>query len=265
MTRNRGERALAGFARLGLTARTGFYLLLVYLVARIAVEGAGTGQQANAHGALATVAGAPAGCAAIVATAVGFFAFGAARVWGAVRDDQPSLWHRTTTFLQGAFYLALTWIPLSYATGRRSTGSEQQHRRTVSGLLQLPLGRELTFAVGLVVVAICANQIRTGLSQGYVQGMDVDDSPRWVRGLLRLAGTVGIPARAVVFLPVGVFFMVAAVRANPQKADGLDQELAALSRHAWGQAMLAVVAVGLVVFALYSGLEARYRTVTQGS
>jgi hypothetical protein len=94
--------------------------------------------------------------------------------------------------------------------------------------------------------------------------MDTKGSPSWVKALIRASGTVGIPARAAVFFPTGIFFMIAAVQSNPQHADGLDKELAALARHSWGIALLALAALGLGIFAMYSFLEARYRTVTRG-
>lgn len=261
--RRRGMRTAAFIARVGLVARSIFYCMLVYLVIQMAVDG-GRGKQANAHGALTTIARHPGGLAAIGVTAAGFLAFGLTRIWGAVRDDGPSRWRRVTTFLQGAFYVMLTWLPASYALGRRSTGSEQQQHRSASGILSLPAGRELLFALGLIVVGVCANQIRTGVDQNYAQGMDTDGSPGWVRALVRLSGTIGIPARAAVFAPIGIFFMIAAVQSDPRHADGSDAELAALARHRWGLAVLAVVATGLAIFALYSFLEARYRTVTKG-
>ena len=93
-------RRLSSLARFGLVARGFFYLMLVYLVAQLAAtgggsgngtggggSGSGSGKQANAHGALTTIASHPGGLAAIAATALGFFAFGTARMWGAIRDE----------------------------------------------------------------------------------------------------------------------------------------------------------------------------------
>jgi len=267
-----GQETLSSLARFGLVARGFFYLMLVYLVAQLAATGggsgngtgSGSGKQANAHGALTTIAAHPGGLAAIAATAFGFFAFGIAREWGAIRDEHPTLWHRGMTFVQGAFYLALTWVPVSYALGNTSTGSEQQQHKTASGLLRLPGGRELLFALGLIVVAVCVHQIWNGIDQDYENGMDVEESARWVRAIVRAAGTIGIPARATVFLPTGIFFMIAAAQSDPRHADGLDKELSSLARHEWGIAILGLVSLGLAIFAVYSFLEARYRAVTKG-
>jgi hypothetical protein len=253
-----GKQTLSTLARVGLLARSVFYCMLVYPVAQLA---AGGGKQANANGALSTIAAKPGGLAAIAATAAGFCSFGATRIWGSIRDRDESRGSRVMTFLQGAFYVALTWVPLSYALGKHGSGSEQQRHKTASGVLRLPAGRELLFALGLIVVGVCVHQFWQGVDQKYADGMDTGGSPDWVRGLVQAAGTIGIPARAVVFLPTGVFFMISAVQADPRHADGLDEELATLSRHSWGVAILALVALGLGIFALFSFLETRYRKV----
>jgi hypothetical protein len=247
-------------ARLGLAARTGFYILLVYLITRLALASHGA-QQPNAHGAIATVADEPFGIALLVVTAAGFAGFAGMRIWAAYRDRDCSAWDRSRAALQGVFYLVLAWMPLSYALGNHATGKEQQQHQTVADLLHLPGGRVIVFTVGLVFCAVAAYQIRSGVDRDYVDGMAVDDAPRWVQRLVVASGTIGIPARALVFLPIGVFFMIAAVQGDPRHADGLDRELTSLTGNGWGDAVVALCVAGLLVFIVYSALETRYREV----
>jgi hypothetical protein len=249
--------------RLGLAARTAFYLLLVYLIVRVAVASHGA-RQTNANGALSTVAKGALGTALLAATTAGFLGFGLLRMWGAARDGRASRWSRAGTALQGAFYVVLAWFPLSYAIGNRSTGTEQQQHQTAGDLLHLPGGQVIVFALGLVIVGACAVQIWNGVDRNYIDGMAVDDAPAWVRTLVLASGTFGIPARALTFVPLGVFFMIAAVQGNPARADGLDGELTSLTGSAWGDVVLALGAVGLLVFAVYSAMEVRYREVARG-
>jgi hypothetical protein len=255
-------RAADKLARVGLAARTLFYLLLAALVVSVAVDHGHGGQQANAHGALSLIARNPVGYAAIIATAVGFFVLGVVRIFGAVRDRKVDNWRRATTALQGAFYVALTWVPVSFALGRRQTGSEQQQHEETAKVLSWPFGRELVAIAG--VIAICLWQIRSALTRGFDDGLDLRGQPRWVQRFVNVVGVVGIAARALVFLPIGAFLIVAAVESDPQHADGLDAELGRLAQHWWGPAALAAVAAGLVIFALYSGAEARFRDVERG-
>jgi hypothetical protein len=258
---SRGFRAVA---RAGLVARAAFYLLLAGLAVDVAVNRGHSSRQANVHGALSVVAVDTWGLLAILLTAVGFFVFGVARVAGALRDRELPGWRRTTTALQGVFYVALTGVPLSFALGRRSTGSEQSQHAETAIVLGWPGGRLLVIAAGAVIVVVCAWQIRAAWTRDFTDGMGMRTRSRQVRRLITVVGVVGIVARALVFVPVGVFLVVAGVRADPRHADGLDATLAALARKPWGRGALGVVAVGLVVFAVYTLLEARYRRVARG-
>lgn len=249
-------------ARAGLVARALFYLVLASLVVRVAVEGAGSGPQANPNGALSFVAGDWAGMAAIGAAALGFLVFGVVRVAGAVRDERASRGKRALTLVQGLFYVALAWVPLSFLLGQRQTGSEQAQQGQAERLFGWPGGRELLAALGLIVVGVCVFQIREAVSQNFADGLNLRRAPRWARRLVEVAGTVGIVSRALVFVPIGVLLVVAAVQADPAHAKGLDGELATLAGKSWwGPGILGVVAAGLAVFALYSGLEATFRRV----
>jgi hypothetical protein len=56
-----------------------------------------------------------------------------------------------------------------------------------------------------------------------------------------------------------VFLVVAAVRSQPQQAKGIDSSLRALAATPVGPWLLAIVAIGLVMFGLFSWCEARWR------
>jgi hypothetical protein len=67
----------------------------------------------------------------------------------------------------------------------------------------------------------------------------------------------------VVFGSVGVF-LAAAISFDPDKAKGLDGTLRQLTKTPAGPWLLAVIALGLVTYALYSFCEARWRRVEPG-
>jgi hypothetical protein len=85
-----------------------------------------------------------------------------------------------------------------------------------------------------------------------------------MRRTITWVGTVGILARAAVAAPIGVLMVLAAVRSQAGDAKDLDQLLAGLNHSTAGHALVWVTAAGFVVFAAYSLLEARYRTVHAG-
>ena len=59
----------------------------------------------------------------------------------------------------------------------------------------------------------------------------------------------------------GVFLVIAAKDANPRQAKGIDSALRALAHTPLGPWLLVVVAIGLVMFGVYSWCEARWRAV----
>jgi hypothetical protein len=79
----------------------------------------------------------------------------------------------------------------------------------------------------------------------------------------RITGTVGIAGRALIFLPIGIWLIVAGFTFNPKNSHGLDSELLSLAGRWWGLALLSGIAFVLAMFAAYSLLEARYRDVTR--
>jgi hypothetical protein len=251
-------------AKVGLAGRTGFYLVLTVLTARIAAFGGRGYPQDNASGALGLIGGPFIGKLAIAAVALGFLSFGTGRLIAMTRDRSVSWPRRVTTGLQGGFYLFLAWVLVSYLAGNTAAGSEGQQHRTADQILSWPAGPELVALVGLVTIAVSAFQVRTAVSRDFADGMEVGDAPPGVRRLTHLVGFVGISARALVLFPVGVLLIVAGVNSNASHASGLDDEMLALSGTAWGLAVLALVSLGLATFTVYSALETRYRDVLAG-
>ena len=254
-------RGLSLLGRLGLAGRTGFYVLLTGITIQIALLGGRSSRQADAHGALALVSRPLIGKMAIAAVGLGFVLFGIGRLTGAVKDDSVSRSRRVLTALQGLFYLALAYVPVSYLAGNHMTGSQQEQQKTTARLLGLPGGQEIVFAVGVILIGVCVQQIRGALRQDFRDGLNMDRAPHFLRSVAGTAGLVGISARALVFMPVGVFLMISAVQFNPGKSYGTDAELLRLSGYKWGIAVLSIVAAGLAVFVVFSAIETRYREV----
>jgi hypothetical protein len=78
---------------------------------------------------------------------------------------------------------------------------------------------------------------------------------RWVIGISR----AGLAARGIVFGLVGVLLVRAARSGDPEQAGGMRESLDMLA--GMGRWPLAVVALGLVAYAVYELLNARYRRI----
>jgi hypothetical protein len=258
---SRSKAGLSVLGRLGLAGRTAFYALLTALTIRIALLGGPPKHQADANGALALVSRPLLGKIAIATVALGFVLFGIGRLVGAVEDRGVSKGRRWMTAAQGVFYLILASGPALFLAGNQQTGSQQQQQKTTARLLGLPGGRWIVVALGLAMILVCGVQIRGAVRRDFRDGLDLERAPRLVRRLVDTAGMIGITARSLVFLPIGIFLIVAAIQYDPNHAYGTDAELLRLSGHLWGLAVLAAVSAGLAVFVVYSGIETRYRKV----
>jgi hypothetical protein len=262
--RLRRSRALRASARFGLIARAVLYLLLAYLAAVLAGGWGLHGKQVNGNGALRTIAGTPLGVLALGGAALGFAAFGLARLAGAYGDRSAGRPRRLTTAGQGLGYLVMAAVTATFVLGRRSVGSEQQQVSTTMRVLEAPGGRLVLAAVGVTALAICAWQVWIGLHGGFTDSLRTTDMGPRMRRAARWVGAVGIVARAAAVAPLGFLLVVAAAQARPGAAKGLDELLMSLDRSSGGNAVIWMVALGFLVFALYSLLEARYREVHAG-
>jgi Domain of Unknown Function (DUF1206) len=116
----------------------------------------------------------------------------------------------------------------------------------------MPWGR---WAIGILGLAVLIG----GLNQIYLEFKDDFDRQfrtyAMNREEVKLAtdmGRFGTSARGVVFAIVGFLIALAAYQANPSQPIGMDTALATLMHQPYGVWLLGVIAVGLVVFGLYS-------------
>lgn len=72
-------------------------------------------------------------------------------------------------------------------------------------------------------------------------------------------GLTGLIARSLVLGLVGYFLLRAAINFDPANAVGVNGALAAVHGQPYGPWLLGAVAVGLLTFAAFSLMEARYR------
>ena len=258
----RSSRTATVLAAAGLIARAGFYLLLAYLVVRVMLTNGGP--PANAAGALETVASTPLGLIPVGLAAVGFFVFGLSRLLGAFRDRSASVPSRVTTALQGLFSLALTEVPASYVLGSRSTGTELQQRMTTGGLLNLPAGRLILIAVGLIFIGTCVWQVTTAVRTRFtdsLRGTPSRPGCGCLSGSRDGSGSKRVRWCSCRWVCSSLSPRCAATQARRRDSNGA---LSTLAQNAWGRVLLGDVAAGFTVSATYSLLEARYRDVDAG-
>ena len=104
-------------------------------------------------------------------------------------------------------------------------------------------------------------QAYLGLSKTFLKYSKTAEMSPSVRSAFTLVGVLGIVARAVAFLLIGLFVLKAAIQFDAKQAVGIDGALARLHQHAYGTPALVIVAIGLIIFGVYSIADSRFRKI----
>ena len=156
----------------------------------------------------------------------------------------------------GAFFV----LAIALLRGPGS-GASKSPVKTTAGVLGWTGGRELVIAAGVVFLGIAAVPGLPRPEQEVPARLEGRPDEPGERDAFTALGVTGLLARAVVFGLIGVFVIKAARDYTPKDAVGLDGALARLLQHSYGNAMLFIVACGLIAFGVYSLADARYRKI----
>jgi len=256
-----GAKPLGWLARAGLVARGLVYLIIGVLAVKLAL-GVG-GQAANQQDALKTIAAQSFGRILLILVAIGLAGYALWRLTRAAvghgAEQRDSGVDRVAAFGSGIAYGILCVTAVEIIAGS-STGSGTP-KETTGGVLGWSGGTVVVAIAGAVLIGVAGFQAYKGLKKKFLEDAKTGEmSPSVRKGYTALA-VFGHVARAVIFALIGYGLIKAAIDYNPQEAIGLDGALRKLADSAYGPALLAVVAVGLAGFAVYSMADARYRKV----
>lgn len=249
-------RTLTTLTRLGFAARGLLYLVIGLLVIR-------TGRAEDPAGALSLLAegGGQILLGLIVA---GFVAYGLWRLSDAAFNIErhesggKGIGERVGAGASGLVHLFLAWQAFRLMRGTRESlssgpgggGATEERAQTA---LQLPGGALALELAGLVLIAVGLFQLVKAAKAGFLKDLEPGIARQpWARW----TGRAGYAARGLVFLISGGFFVSAGFQEQASEAGGMAEALAWLTPP-WD----VLVAVGLLLFGLYSLIEARFRVL----
>ena len=256
-----GAMRLGGLAGGGFVARGLVYLIIGVLALKLALGDGG--KATNQQGALQTIASRPFGKTLLILVAIGLAGYALWRLiragvgHGAEQRDSGS--DRVVALASGIAYAVLCVTAVKILTDT-VTGSGTPKEAT-GGVLGWSGGTVLVAIAGAVLIGVAAYQAYKGLAKKFLDDAKTGEMGPGVRNGYTAVAVFGHLARAVVFALVGYGLIKAAIDYDPKEAIGLDGALRKLAHASYGPALLAVVAVGLAGFALYSMADARYRKV----
>lgn len=251
---------VSGLARLGIVCRGLVWFVVGVLALQVAF---GDGAQADKNGALAAIKDKPLGSLGLVVLVVGFLGYATWRVLeGAVghrdEDGNKRLLKRASSAGRGLIYLSLAFSTSKFLI---SGGGKDNTEPLTARVLSTTGGQTAVFLVGAGFVITGLVIAGRAFSQEFEDKLKTSDMPDWLHRATKGIGTAGLTSRGLVFSLVGLFLVRAAATFDADKAKGLDGSLKTLSEQPFGPVLLTVTAVGLLAFALWSFLEARYREI----
>lgn len=272
LTRNRAsdraERGVAFVARWGLASIGVSYLLVAGIAMKLALVGGG--ESADREGALARIAQTGWGKPVLVVIALGFAGYAAWRFVLAVtgenveNDEDKHSVKRVGYAARGVFYAVLTFLTLRLVVvgpGAKTAGGSGEEQQQASTVFHWSGGRWLILGLGACFAAAAAFNVYRAISRSYKDQLKTWQIPKGRERVVTAITAFGLVSRATVFGIIGWFLIRTAVEHDPKKAIGLDGALRVLGGQSYGRIILAIVALGLLAYAAFRFVEARYRTV----
>jgi hypothetical protein len=156
-----------------------------------------------------------------------------------------------------AFFAYLTFKVIAGAGGSQ-TKKQQDLTATV---MHHPGGQWLVGIAGLAIVIAGLVLVSEGIRRKFLKYLQLSQMSPRTRRLVERLGMIGTAARGAVFALAGVLVIEAAVTYQPAKAGGIDKALLTLRNQPFGEVLLILAALGLIIFGIYGLCEARWRRV----
>ncbi len=256
--------AMRWLARAGFVARGIMYAVIGWIALEIAFRH--TSQQADKNGALHELSATPVGAFLLWVLVVGFFGMALWRLSEAVYGAPGSDGRKATTRLgmlgRAVLYAVTGYGVLKYAIGTGGPAStNQQSVDLTATLMRHTGGKILVIVIGLVLIGAGLAQAYSYWREKFLKNLQTGQMSRRTRQILEWLGRVGGVARGIIFVTAGIFLIVAAAESKPQQAKGIDSSLRALAHTPAGPWLLVLVAIGLIMFGVFSCCEARWRRI----
>jgi hypothetical protein len=261
------RRWIIPLARFGYAAKGVVYLIIGILAALSAYTTGG--KTTDSSGALEEIISQPYGKFLLGAVAVGLFGYAMWRCVQAVKDtenkgsDAGGIATRIGYVVIGLVYagLALTAVKMVMgSSGANDSGGEPAQEWTAT-LLAQPFGQWLVGAVGLGFIAFAVSQLYKAYTAKFRENLMTEQMSQNVENFALRTGQFGLSARGIVFGIIGFFLILAALRSNPNEAQGLSGALRALEQQTFAPWLFGLVALGLAAYGFYMLVLARYRRI----
>jgi Domain of Unknown Function (DUF1206) len=175
--------------------------------------------------------------------------------------DGEGILARIGKIITATIYGAVGWLAFSLHFAGGPRGGDSSVAYWTAAVMGWPGGRWLVGFVGLIVAAAGLVFLVNGWKGKYREHLQANRFTQNWNWLLK----AGVVAQGSVIAVIGLLFLQAAWRADPEEAGGTDKAFSWLLNQPYGQVLVAAICVGLIAFALFCFVNAGYRVVPKVS
>lgn len=179
-----------------------------------------------------------------------------------IGDDTKGKAKRAAFFISGIIYLGLGVLAVMRVFGSRGSGSGSTGGGSAqnSSFLASETGLLLIGAVGAGIAIAGIFQFVKAYRNDYTKKFDLSSlGEEKRRKSIKNTAKLGLSARGVIFLIIGFFALQAAINSNPDQIKTTREAFSFIQESSYGAWLLGLVAAGLVAYAIYMFLMAKYR------
>lgn len=159
-------------------------------------------------------------------------------------------------------YAAGGWLAFKVLRGSESQSSSQEKGSSetlAAELMGYSWGVWLVGLVGLLIITFAFVQFKHAYKGDFMEKFERWRMSAKEKSASCLAGQLGYAARGILYVLVGGFFIQAAYQHDSSEAGGLKEALAEIVDQPFGQWLLAIMAIGLIMFGIFCAFESVYR------
>ncbi len=256
------------FARFGYMAK-GVVYVMIGLLAFLAAFGPG-GDTKDSSGALRSIAQIPFGEMILWGIGLGLIGYIMWRLIKTIKDpenegtDVKGVITRIGFFISAIIYSNLAFGAIKLATNTGNAGGGNSEKTMSAKLLEQPFGVWLIGVLGVGIIAYGIYELYKGYTEKFMKKFKTYEMNIGERKIARNSGKLGLISRGIVFSMVGFFFIQTAITHDPDQSKGMDGALAELAQQPYGQILLALVAMGLMLYGVYQIIRGRYIAMSFG-
>jgi hypothetical protein len=247
--------------RFGFLIRGVIYIVIGLLALQLAL-GAG-GQTTSPTGAIAWLGHQSYGQWVLVLVVVGLAGYA---LWGFVRAILDPLGHgndaKGLIDRAGFLFSGISYALLAIGAAQTLMNQPGKALGSVTGvpasLMAGPWGKWLVIGFGVFWLVAGIGQLISAYSKHFLRDLRMSTMSAQEIKTATWLGQAGYTARGIVFGLIGLIVLQTALAGGSQHAQGFDGALAALQHAPYGQALLGAVALGLLLFGIFSAMCAKW-------